>query len=225
MTAALAGQVALITGASRGLGAATAVALARQGAHVVLIARTVGGLEETDDKVRAAGGEATLMPLDLFETDKLVALGPTLFQRFGRLDIWVAAAADLGQLSSLPQADPKLWDRVFTINLTANQRVAATLDPLLRAAPAGRAVFVTDGTALTAKAYWAAYGASKAALEQMAEAWAIEASVSRLKVTLFDPGPMSTRIRSKAFPGEAPGTQPSPDEAAERLVETIVNAP
>ncbi len=220
-TIALSGQVALITGASRGFGAATAVALAKQGAHVVLLARTVGGLEETDDKVRAAGGQATLMPVDLIETEKLVSLGPVLFQRFGRLDIFVAAAADLGQLSTLPQADPKVWDRVMAVNLTANQRLAATLDPLLRGAPVGKAVFVTDRTALAARAYWSSYGASKAALEQMAAAWAIETAASRLRIEIFDPGPMSTRLRSKAFPGEAVGTQPAPDNAAARLVAMI----
>jgi NAD(P)-dependent dehydrogenase (short-subunit alcohol dehydrogenase family) len=222
MSKPLSGQVALITGGSRGLGAAAAVALARAGAHVVLIAKTVGGLEETDDKVRAVGGAATLMPLDLTETEKLAPLGPTLFQRFGRLDIFVAAAADPGQLSSLPHADPKVWDRVIAINLTANQRLAATLDPMLRRAPAGRAVFVTDRTALAAKAYWSAYGATKAAVEQMAEAWAIEAAIFPLRVSVFDPGPMATRLRAKAFPGEAPGTQPPPDLAAARLVDLII---
>jgi NAD(P)-dependent dehydrogenase (short-subunit alcohol dehydrogenase family) len=222
MTKPLSGQVALITGASRGLGAATAVALAEQGAHVVLIGRTVGGLEETDDKVRAVGGEAVLMPVDLSEPAKLVSLGPVLFERFGRLDIWVANAAELGQLSALPHADPKNWDRVLAVNLTANQRLAATLDPLLRKAPAGKAVFVTDRTALAAKAYWSAYGATKAAIEQIAAAWAIEASVSPLKVSVFDPGPMSTKLRTKAFPGEKPGTQPGPEVAARRLVETIL---
>jgi NAD(P)-dependent dehydrogenase (short-subunit alcohol dehydrogenase family) len=222
MTKPLSGQVALITGASRGLGAATAVALAERGAHVVLIGRTVGGLEETDDKVRAVGGEAVLMPVDLSEPTKLVSLGPVLFERFGRLDIWVANAAELGQLSSLPHADPKNWDRVLAVNLTANQRLAATLDPLLRNAPAGKAIFITDRTALAAKAYWSAYGATKAAIEQMAAAWAIEASVSPLKVSVFDPGPMSTKLRTKAFPGEKPGTQPGPDVAAKRLVETIL---
>ncbi len=222
MTKCLSGQVALITGASRGLGAATAVALAEQGAHVVLIGRTVGALEETDDKVRTVGGEATLMPLDLTETEKLVSLGPVLFQRFGRLDIWVANAADVGQLSALPHGDPKVWDRVVAVNMTANQRLAATLDPLLRNAPAGRAVFITDRTAITAQAYWSAYGATKAAIEQMAKAWAIEAAISPLKVTLFDPGPMATRLRVKAFPGEAPETQPGPEDAARRLVEHIL---
>ena len=218
MTKPLSGQVALITGASRGFGAAVAVALAEQGAHVVLIARTVGGLEETDDKVRAVGGEATLMPIDLAEPEKLVSLGPVLFQRFGRLDIFVAAAADLGQLSAVPHADPKTWNRVLAVNLTANQRLAATLEPLLRTAPAGRAIFVTDGTALTAKAYWSGYGVSKAGIEQLAAAWSIEASVTPLKVSSFDPGPMNTKLRGRAFPGEKPGTQPAPEAAAKRLV-------
>jgi len=222
MTKPLSGQVALITGASRGLGAATAVALAEQGAHVVLIGRTVGGLEETDDKVRAVGGEAVLMPIDLSESAKLATLGPVLFQRFGRLDIWIANAAELGQLSSLPHADPKSWDRVLAVNLTANQRLAATLDPLLRNAPAGKAIFITDRTALAAKAFWSAYGSTKAAIEQMAAAWAIEAAVTKLKVSVFDPGPMSTKLRTKAFPGEKPGTQPGPDVAAKRLVESIL---
>jgi NAD(P)-dependent dehydrogenase (short-subunit alcohol dehydrogenase family) len=221
-SSALAGQIALITGASRGLGAATAVALAEAGAHVVLIAKTAGGLEETDDKVRAVGGQATLMPLDLTETEKLAPLGPTLFQRFGRLDIFVAAAADLGQLSAAPHADPKVWDRVLAVNLTANQRLIATLAPLLQRAPAGHAVFVTDRSALAARAYRAAYGVSKAGLEQMAEAWAIEAAVTPLKVSVFDPGPMSTRLRARAYPGEAPGTQSTPEVAARQLVEIIV---
>lgn len=222
MSRPLDGQVALVTGASRGLGAATAVELARAGAHLVLIARTVGGLEDTDDKIRAVGGTATLLPLDLSEPDKLAPLGPTLFQRFGRLDILVAAAAEPGLLAAFPHADPKAWDRVFAVNLTANQRLAATLDPLLRAAPAGRAVFVTDRAAIQSKAYWWAYGAAKAALEQMVSAWAQEAAIHRLKIDLFDPGPMSTKLRSKAFPGEAPGTQPSPESAARRLVGLIV---
>ncbi len=221
---ALSGRVALVTGASRGLGAATAVALAEHGAHVVLLAKTVGGLEETDDRVRAVGGGATLMPIDLVQTEKLAGLGPTLFQRFGRLDIFVAAAADPGQLTSLPQADPKIWDRVMAVNLTANQRLVATLDPLLRAAPAGRAVFVTDGAALAARAYWSAYGASKAALEQMVLAWSIEAAITRIRIDIFDPGPMSTRLRAKAFPGETPGTQPGPEAAAHRLAALIVGA-
>jgi NAD(P)-dependent dehydrogenase (short-subunit alcohol dehydrogenase family) len=171
----LSGQIALVTGASRGLGAATAVALAREGAHVVLIAKTVGGLEETDDRVRAVGGAATRMPL-----------------------VQVA------------------------VNLTANQRLVATLDPMLRRAPAGRAVFVTDRTALAAKAYWSAYGATKAALEQMAEAWAIEAAIFPLRISVFDPGPMSTRLRAKAFPGEPADAQAAPELAAARLVESIL---
>jgi NAD(P)-dependent dehydrogenase (short-subunit alcohol dehydrogenase family) len=217
------GQVALVTGASRGLGAETAIALARHGARVILIGRTVGGLEETDDRIRAVGGSASLMPLDLAQTEQLGPLGPALFERFGRLDIFVAAAAEIGQLIATPQADTRIWDRTLAVNLTANQRLVATLDPLLRHAPAGRAVFITDRTALAAAAYWSSYAASKAALEQMAKAWSIEAATSPLKVSIFDPGPMSTRLRTKAFPGEATGTQPAPAAAAERLVAHILD--
>jgi NAD(P)-dependent dehydrogenase (short-subunit alcohol dehydrogenase family) len=222
-TLPLSGQVALVTGASRGFGAAAALALAEQGAHLVLVARTVGGLEETDDRIRTAGGgAATLMPLDLADTEKLAPLGPTLFERFGRLDLFVSAAADIGQLSPVPHIDPKMWNRVIATNLTAPQRLAATLDPLLRAAPAGRAIFVTDRAAIEAAAYWSAYAISKAGLEQMARAWASEAGNTRLRVELFDPGPMATRLRIKAFPGEAPGTQPDPTEAAQRLVRLLL---
>jgi NAD(P)-dependent dehydrogenase (short-subunit alcohol dehydrogenase family) len=220
----LSGQVALVTGASRGFGAAVAVELARAGAHVVLIGRTVGGLEETDDRVRAIGGNATIMPLDLSDTEKLATLGPTLFERFGRLDIFVAAAAEIGQLSPVAHADPKMWNRILATNLTANQRLAATLDPLLRNAPSGRAIFITDRTAIEASAYWSAYGVSKAGLEQMVRAWTIEAANTRLKIELFDPGPMSTRLRTKAYPGEASGTQPEPDIAARRLLEQILGS-
>jgi NAD(P)-dependent dehydrogenase (short-subunit alcohol dehydrogenase family) len=219
----LSGQVALVTGASRGFGAAIAVELAAAGAHVALVARTVGGLEETDDRIRAVGGKATLMPLDLADAEKLVSLGPTIFERFGRLDIFVAAAAEIGQLSPVPHADPKVWNRILTTNLTANQRLAATLDPLLRHSPAGRAVFITDRTAIEAGAYWAAYGASKAGLEQMVRAWAVEAAKATLRIMLFDPGPMSTRLRTKAFPGEPPGAQPGPELAAGRLAKLLID--
>ena len=223
VSGALSGQVALVTGASRGFGAATAIALAAHGAQLVLIARTVGGLEATDDRIRAAGGSAaTLMPLDLAETEKLAPLGPTLFERFGRLDMFISAAADIGQLSPVPHIDPKVWNRVIATNLTAPQRLAATLDPLLRAAPTGRAIFVTDRTAIEAAAYWSAYAVAKAGLEQMARAWAVEAANTRLKVELFDPGPMSTRLRTKAFPGEAPGTRPDPAEAVQRLISRLL---
>src|SRR6185312_9374623 len=157
---------------------------------------------------RAVGGEAILMPVDLSEPAKLVSLGPVLFQRFGRLDIFVANAAELGQLSATTHADPKHWDKVLAVNLTANQRLAATLDPLLRAAPGGQAIFITDGTATGHKAYWSAYGATKTALAQMAAAWALEV-VPPLRIRTFDPGPMSTKLRGKAFPGETPGTPPS----------------
>jgi NAD(P)-dependent dehydrogenase (short-subunit alcohol dehydrogenase family) len=218
----LEGTVALVTGASRGLGAATAVALAKRGAHVVLIARTVGGLEATDDAVRAVGGAATLLPLDLAQLDALEALGPTLFQRFGRLDGFVACAAELGVLSPVAHIEPKKWDAAMTVNLTANQRLVCTLDPLLRAAPAGRAVFVTDRVAIEPTAYWGGYAVSKAALELMARAWAAETRTTNLRVNLFDPGPMSTALRRKAFPGEAADAQPSPDARADALASLLL---
>jgi NAD(P)-dependent dehydrogenase (short-subunit alcohol dehydrogenase family) len=163
------------------------------------------------------------MPLDLAQTEQLGPLGPALFERFGRLDIFVAAAAEIGQLIATPHADTRIWDRTIAVNLTANQRLIATLDPLLRHAPAGRAVFITDRTAIAAAAYWSSYAAAKAALEQMAKAWSIEAAASPLKVSVFDPGPMSTRLRTKAFPGEPAGTQPMPSMAAERLVAHILD--
>jgi NAD(P)-dependent dehydrogenase (short-subunit alcohol dehydrogenase family) len=219
---ALQGTVALVTGASRGLGAATAVALAKRGAHVVLIARTVGGLEATDDAVNAAGGTATLLPFDLAKHEQLEALGPTLFERFGRLDGFVAAAAELGTLSPIPHAEAKKFDQTMSVNLTANQRLVRTLEPLLRAAPAGRAVFVTDKVGHAPIAYWAGYAVSKAALEMMARTWAEETRTTNLRVNLFDPGPMSTNLRRKAFPGEADGTQPQPQERADALADLLL---
>ncbi|MDB5366983.1 MAG: putative dependent oxidoreductase [Rhodospirillales bacterium] len=218
----LAGTVALVTGGSRGLGAATAVALAQRGAHVVLIARTVGGLEATDDAVRAVGGSATLLPLDLAKLDQLDALGPTLFERFGRLDGFIGCAAELGTLSPVAHAEPKKFDGAMTVNLTANQRLVRTLDPLLRAAPAGRAVFVTDRVGYVPTAYWGGYAVSKAALELMARAWAEETRTTNLRVNLFDPGPMSTALRRKAFPGEPDGTQVPPSARADALADLLL---
>lgn len=218
----LEGTVTLVTGGSRGLGAATAVALAKRGAHVVLIARTVGGLEAADDAVREVGGNATLLPLDLTKLDQLDALGPTLFQRFGRLDGFVACAADIGALSPVAHADPKKFDLAMTVNLTANQRLVRTLEPLLRAAPAGRAVFVTDKVGYVPTAYWGGYAVSKAALELMARAWAEENRTTNLRINLFDPGPMSTSLRRKAFPGEPEGTQPAPETRADALADLLL---
>ncbi len=210
----LAGQVALVTGASRGLGAAVAIELARLGARPVLVARTQGGLEETDDAIRAAGGEATLLPLDLAEGEQIEAIGPSLQQRFGRLDILVHAAAVLGRLTPVHQIQPRDWAAVVGVNLTAGWHLIRTCDPLLRAAGAGRAVVVTDGLTRDPRAYWGAYGATKAGLEHLVLTWAAETRTTRLRVNLFEPGPMATRLRAQAMPGEDPHGLPSPDYLA-----------
>jgi NAD(P)-dependent dehydrogenase (short-subunit alcohol dehydrogenase family) len=196
------GRIALVTGASRGLGAAVAVRLAAAGAHVVLLARTQGGIEETDDAVRAAGGAATLIPLDLRDFDKIDQMAAALYQRFGRLDILVAAAAVPGLLSPLGHFDPKGWQEVIDVNFTANWRLVRALDPLLRQSPAGRLVFVTCAAARERQPYWGCYAASKAALEAMVQVYAGEIGISRLRANLVDPGPMATRLRAAGFPYE-----------------------
>ncbi len=214
----LSGRLALVTGASRGLGAAIARAFAAEGADLVLLARTVGGLEETDDAVRRAGGHATLVPLDLADSDALDRLGAALHARHGKLDILVGAAAMLGTLSPVAHADPKDWERVMAVNLTANFRLLRSMDPLLRASDAGRAIFVTDAVGAEARAYWSAYAVGKAALEAMARAYAHENATGALRVNLADPGPMRTRLRAQAYPGEDPARVPEPDGAARALV-------
>jgi NAD(P)-dependent dehydrogenase (short-subunit alcohol dehydrogenase family) len=206
MSRPLAGQVALVTGASRGIGAATAVELARRGAHLVITARTEGGLAETDDTIRAAGGQATLLPLDLTEGASVDAIGPSLHQRFGRLDILVSNAAALGLLTPVPHIRDAEWAEVVGVNLTAALRLIRTSAPLLLAAPAGRAVFVTSGIVASPAAYWGAYGATKAALHHLVQVWSAETRTTRLRVNLFDPGIVATRLRAQAMPGEDPRT-------------------
>jgi len=215
--APLADNVALVTGASRGIGAATAVALARLGAHVVLTARTPGGLEETDDAIRAAGGSATLLPLDLQEQEQVDAVGPSLYQRFGRLDVLVHCAGALGRLTPVAHIMPKDWADALGVNLTATWRLIRTCDPLLRSAPAGRAVFVTDARARVPLAYWGAYGATKAGMDHLVLTWADELRQTRLRVNLFDPGVVATKLRSWAFPGEDPAGLPRPEDIAPAL--------
>jgi NAD(P)-dependent dehydrogenase (short-subunit alcohol dehydrogenase family) len=214
MTATLEGAVALVTGASRGIGAAVAIELARRGAHPVLIARTQGGLEETDDAIRAAGGSATLLPLDIREGDKLDLIGPSVFQRFGRLDILVHAAGALGKLTPVGHILPADWATVTGVNLDATLRLIRSCDPLLRQAPAGRAVFLTDARAREPRAYWGAYGATKAAMEHLVLTWADESRKTNLRINLFDPGPIRSRLRADAFPGENPATLPEPASMA-----------
>ncbi|MBI2233952.1 MAG: SDR family NAD(P)-dependent oxidoreductase [Micavibrio aeruginosavorus] len=215
----LAGRVALVTGASRGIGAAVALAYARAGAHVVLTARNTKALEGLDDQIRAQGGAATLIPLDLLDHDKIDAMGPALAEKFGRLDIFVGNAGMLGTLAPLGHINAKEWDRVIALNLTANFRLIRTLDPLLRASDAGRVIFVTSGAAEGYRAYWGAYAASKAGLESLARTYKAETDKTNIRVNLVDPGRVRTAMRAEAFPGEDPQTLVTPD----RIVQTFLD--
>jgi NAD(P)-dependent dehydrogenase (short-subunit alcohol dehydrogenase family) len=210
--------VAFITGASRGIGKATALALANAGAHVIALARTAGGLEELDDAIQKAGGSATLVPADLKDGPALDRLGASLYERYKRLDVFVANAAILGVLTPLGHIDVKVWDEVIAINLTANWRLIRSLDPLLRQSEAGRAVFVTSGVTFTAIPYWGAYAASKAGMEMLARTYAAETDKTNVKVNIFNPGPTRTRMRAQAMPGEDPMTLDPPHKVAEYIV-------
>lgn len=212
-------RVALVTGASRGIGAATAIELARRGVHVVLTARTQGGLEETDDAIRALGGTATLLPMDLADGPALDPIGPSLFERFGRLDILVHNAGALGRLTPVAHILPKDWDTVVAVNLAATWRLIRTCGPLLLAADAGRAVFVTTGRATKPRAFWGAYGATKAGLEHLVLTWAHEAETTSTRINLFDPGVVATRMRADAMPGENPATLAQPADVAPALAD------
>jgi NAD(P)-dependent dehydrogenase (short-subunit alcohol dehydrogenase family) len=218
MPAPLADRIALVTGASRGIGYATAVALAKAGAHIVAVARTVGGLEELDDAVRAEGGAATLVPLDLKDTDGIDRLALALHQRFGRLDVLVGNAGILGVLSPLGHVEPKTWDDVMAVNVTSNWRLIRAMDPLLKFSDAGRVVFISAGVAASATAYWGPYAASKAALETIARTYAAETTTTNVHVNLFAPGPVRTRLRAQAMPGEDPLTLDPPEKVAEAIV-------
>jgi NAD(P)-dependent dehydrogenase (short-subunit alcohol dehydrogenase family) len=215
----LAGRIALVTGASRGIGFATGLALAQAGAHVVAVARTVGGLEELDDAIKAAGGAATLVPLDLKDYPGIDRLGTALHERFGRLDILVGNAGRLGPLSPLGHVEPAAWDEVMALNVTANWRLLCAMDPLLKFSDAGRVVLVSSGVATHALAYWGPYAVSKAALEALARTYAAETATSNVRVNVFRPGPVRTRMRAQAMPGEDPMTLETPDHVAAKIVE------
>ena len=215
----LQGRISVITGASRGLGAAIAKRFAGEGSHVVLVARTVGGLEEVDDAIRAAGGAATLVPIDLTEFDRIDEMGAALAQRFGRIDVLVGNAGILGTLSPMGHIDSEVWDRVIAVNLTANWRLIRSFDPLLRASDSGRAIFVTSGAADGAHPYWGAYATSKAALEAMVKTWAGEVTKTPVKVNLVDPGALRTSMRAEAYPGEDPETIRQAGEITDTFVE------
>jgi len=207
-------RIALVTGASRGLGRAFALALGREGAHVVITARTAGALEETDDEIRAAGGKATILKLDLKAGERIDQLGPVLYQRWGKLDILGAAGGILGPLSPLPHVSADAWDAVLATNLTSAWRLIRTLDPLLKRSDAGRALFVTSGAASGDQAYWGPYAVSKAGLDALAKSYAHELENTAVRVNLLDPGPMRTAMRAKAFPGENPAKLTEPDDVA-----------
>jgi NAD(P)-dependent dehydrogenase (short-subunit alcohol dehydrogenase family) len=215
----LADRIALVTGASRGIGYAAALALARAGAHVVAVARTVGGLEELDDAIKAAGGTATLTPLDMRDYPGLYRLATALNQRYGRLDILVGNAAVAGVPSPLGHIEPKAWDDTMAVNVTANWHLIRAMDPLLKRSDAGRAVFVTSGIVALARAYWAPYSVSKAALDVLVRTYAAEVSSTPVRVNLFNPGPTRTRMRAMAMPGENPMTLPAPDDVAAKIVD------
>ena len=202
----LAGRIALVTGASRGIGYATALALANAGAHIVAVGRTVGGLEELDDAIKGAGGSATLVPLDLKDYDGIDRLGLALHERFGRLDVLIGNAGILGPLSPLGHVESKAWHEVMAVNVTANWRLICATDALLKHSEAGRVVFVTSGITAQAPAYWGPYTVSKAALEALARTYAAETATTRVRVNLFNPGPIRTRMRAQAMPGEDPMT-------------------
>jgi NAD(P)-dependent dehydrogenase (short-subunit alcohol dehydrogenase family) len=218
MSKTLAGRVALITGASRGIGAAVARRYAAEGAHVILIARTVGGLEEVDDAIKALGGSATLLPLDLADGARIDQIGPSIHERFDHLDILVGNAASLGPLSPMGHVDAKDWDRVIAVNLTANWRLVRTLDPLLRKSDSGRAIFVTCAVTTAVFPYWGAYAASKAGLETLARTYAGEVAKTALRVNLLDPGIVRSRLRAVAFPLEDPAKLRAPDEVTDEFV-------
>lgn len=211
----LSGRIALVTGASRGLGRAAALALAGAGAHVLALARTVGGLEELDDEIAKSGGSASLIPADLTEFSTLDQLGPALAKRFQKLDILVLNAGVLGELAPLPDISPKAWRRVFDTNVEANWRLLRTLDPLLRASGSARIIVLTSRIGgEIARPFWGAYAASKAALEMLAKTYAEEAKAAGIRVAIIDPGAMRTKMRAEAMPGEKPETLPDPSEIA-----------
>jgi NAD(P)-dependent dehydrogenase (short-subunit alcohol dehydrogenase family) len=218
MSKPLADRIALVTGASRGIGAALALHLAEAGAHIVAVARTVGALEELDDKIKAASSSATLVPLDVKDMDGIARLALALNERYGRLDVLVGNAGVLGPLSPLGHVEPKDWDNIFAVNVTANWQLIRTMDPLLKRADAGRAVFITSGLSWMARAYTGAYAASKAALEQLARVYAAECASSNVRINLFGPGPTRTRMYAGGWPGVDPETLPPPEQVAKAIV-------
>ena len=218
MTLPLSSRIALVTGASRGIGYATALALAKQGAHIVATARTVGGLEELDDAITKAGGSATLVPLNLTDMDGIARLGAALNERHGKLDILVGNAGMPGPSSPLGHIPVKNWQDTLALNVTANFQLIRCMEPLLKLSDAGRAVFITSGVAHKANAYLGPYAASKAALDALVRVWAHETATTHMRVNLFSPGPARTKMRATVFPGEDPDTLEMPEQIADLIV-------
>ena len=212
-------RIALVTGASRGIGAATAVKLAALGAHVVLVARTQGGLEEVDDAIRKVGGTASLTPLDLTEFERIDKLGAALYERYKKLDILIGNAGLLGTLGPMGHTDPQIWDQTMAVNVTANWRLIRSMDPLLRQSDAGRAIFLTSTAGQRPRAYWGTYAVSKAALEMMIKTYAQEIEKTHIRANLFNPTGTRTGMRAEAFPGEDPMTIKTPEYVADQIVE------
>ena len=222
MTSRFEGQLALVTGASRGIGAATAKALAAEGAHVILTGRTAGGLEEVEEAIHAAGGNATIAPLDLIETDSIARLASAVTERWGTLDILVLNAATLGSLSAVPAIEAKEFAKVLTLNVSAQQALIAAFDPLLRKSTRARVVAVTSKVGRQPRAFWGAYGASKAAFETLVQAYGEEVEgISKIRVALFDPGATRTAMRERAYPGEDPASVKPPEVVADKIIELI----
>jgi NAD(P)-dependent dehydrogenase (short-subunit alcohol dehydrogenase family) len=218
-TGVLAGRICLVTGASRGIGRAIALRYAREGADLILTARTVGALEELDDEIRAINGKTSLLvPMDLRNFDTIDQLGAGLYERYGKVDVLVGNAGILGQMSPLTHTEPKAWQEVIDVNLTANWRLIRSIDPLLRQSSAGRAIFVSSGVARDVRAYWGAYAVSKAALEMLVGIYAKEIQQSNVRANLIDPGRTRTRMRATAYPGEDPMTLRTPEEIMEPFV-------
>lgn len=218
MPSPLSDRIALVTGASRGIGAALALQLAEAGCHVVAVARTVGGLEELDDRIKAVGGSATLVPLDMKDMDGIARLALALHERYGRLDVLVGNAGVLGPLSPLGHVEPKDWDNILTVNITANWQLIRTMDPLLKASPAGRAVFISSALSWLGRAYTGPYAASKAALNALVQVYAAETATTNVKVNAFNPGPTRTRMYASGWPGIDPETLPPPEQVVKALV-------
>jgi NAD(P)-dependent dehydrogenase (short-subunit alcohol dehydrogenase family) len=213
--------IALVTGASRGIGRAAAKALAAKGYRVVAVARSQKALESLDDEIRAEGGEASLVPLDLKDFDAIDRLGAVIYERWKKLDALAACAGVLGDLTPVFQARPSMMEEVFAVNVIANQRLIRSMDPLLRASPAGRAVFLSSGVARSPRSFWGPYAASKAALESLVQTYAQEVSITQIKVNLLNPGATRTLMRAKAFPGEDPMSLPAPEDIAPLIVEML----